>query len=222
METCSVLSLFPAPLVAIALYLLLRYKYPNGKFGLVHKTFLLGIAGVIPVILMDKMVILLHLDRLHSLNRTIFYAFILTGSVFEIWKFLVLKVVAYPSKHVTKTIDVIIYSLVIAAGFTTAYSVYALYYTPVLFNVCLYSITIGPVFVSISLIMGYFTGIALNREYPFIDLMTGLFLAIGFQGIYMFCLLTSDKLLLYLSTAGILIIGFTLLILCLRRTSESE
>jgi len=116
----------------------------------------------------------------------------------------------------------IVYSVIIAAGFTSAYSVYALYFAPPYINVCLYAFTSGPAFVSVALIMGYFTGISLNRQYPAIDMVTGLFLAVVFQGIYRFCLLTSDTMLLYLATGGVLFTGLTLLFLSLRKTEDSD
>jgi len=222
METCTILSLLPAPFVAVTLYLLLRYKYPAGKFRLVHKTFLLGLAGVLPVFLMDNIISSLHLDHLHSLNRTLLYAFVLTGGLFELWKFFVLRFFVFPSAIVAKSIDIIVYSVVIAAGFTTGYCIYALYFGMPFIDMCLFALTIGPVFVSISLIMGYFTGIALNRQYPVIDMITGLFLAVIFQGMYRFCLLTSDKLLLYMAIAGMCVIGITLLTISLRETPNSD
>jgi len=222
MGTSAILSLLPAPIVAAALILLLRYKYPKGNFSLVYKTFTLGVACILPVFIIDTLITRFHLDHLHSLNRTLFYSFVLTGSVFEICKFLVLRIFVYPSKQVNKTFDVILYSIIIAAGFTTAYSVYALYNAPAYISVSLYALTIGPVFVSISVIMGYFTGIALNRQFPVIELITGLFIAIVFQGIYRFCLLYNDTLLLYMAVVGMLITGISLLVISLRETASSN
>jgi len=216
MGTSAILSLLPAPIVAIAIYLFLRYKYSNGDFHLIYKTFILGAAGILPVFVIDKVIILVHLDHLHSFNRTLFYAFVLTGGVFELWKFLVLKISVYSSKQIKKTSNVIMYSIMIGAGFTTAYSVYALFYAPWYINVLLYALTIGPVFVSISAIMGYFAGIALNRQFPVIDLITGLFIAVVFQGIYRFCLLTTDTVFLYMAAAGMMITGFSLVVISLR------
>lgn len=220
MGTSAILSLLPAPIVAVILLFLLRYKNPDGNFWLVYKTFLLGLAGIIPVYIIDVVVSRVHLDHLHSLNRTVFYAFILTGSIYELWKFLILKLVIYPSKKINRTIDVIFYSIIIASGFTTGYSVYALYFAPKYISVALYALSIGPVFVSIAIIMGYFTGIALNRRFAFTDLLTGLFIAIIFQGIYRFCLLTTDTLLLYLAMGGMIVTSITLFILSLRDTEK--
>jgi RsiW-degrading membrane proteinase PrsW (M82 family) len=222
METGAILSLLPAPLAAVAIYLLLRYKYPSGRFNLFYKTFLLGIASILPVVVIDIIISQLHLDHLHSLNRTLFYAFVLTGGVFELCKFLVLKIVVYPSKQVTKTTDVILYSIIIAAGFTTVYSVYAIFYAPSYISDSLYALTIGPVFISISVIMGYFAGIALNRQFPFIELVTGLFIAVVFQGLYRFCLLTTDILLLYMAIGGMLVTAIPLLIVSLREQGGSN
>jgi len=222
MGTSAILSLLPAPIVAVAIYLLLRYKYPDGKFRLLYKTFLFGIAGILPVFIIDKIITYLHLDHLHSLNRTLFYAFVLTGGVFELWKFMVLRLFVYPSKQVHKTIDVIFYSIIIAAGFTSAYSLYALYYAPWYISISLYALSIGPVFVSIAVIMGYFTGLALNRKFVLTDFSTGLFIAIVFQGIYRFCLLTTDTILLYLAMGGMIITAVTFIVFSLRPTESLD
>jgi RsiW-degrading membrane proteinase PrsW (M82 family) len=222
METSAILSLLPAPTIAVVLFFFVRYKYPDSTFQLVYKTFFMGIVGIVPVFLIDKLISFLHLDHLHSLNRTLFYAFVLTAGVFEIWKFLVLRIFVYPSKQVSKSFDVIVDSIIIAAGFTSAYSVYALFYAPSYISVSLYAITTGPVFVAIAVIMGYFTGVALNRKFPVAEFITGLFIAIVFQGIYRFCLLTTDTLLLYLAAGGMILTAFSLLVISLRETQESN
>lgn len=222
METCEILSLIPAPLVAGFLYFLLRNKYPNGKFGLFFKCFLIGFLGIILVFAADTGISYLRLNSLHSLNRTLFYSFVLTAGVFELIKFLVLKFVAFPTNQVKKSIDGILYSLVVAAGFTTSYSLYAIYYAPAYINDCLYAYSVGPVFVSIAVIMGYFTGIAKVRQYPAIDIFTGLFLSVIFQGIYRFCLLTTDTALMYMAMAGMMITAITLLVIAFREASESN
>ena len=222
METSAILSLLPAPLAAAVLYLFVRYKFPKGDFKLVFKSFFFGVAGIIPIYFIDKLVIYLHLDHLHSLNRTLFYAFVLTGGVYELWKFLVLKLLVYPSQKVKSTAEMIFYSIIIAAGFTSAYSVYALFYAPAYISVSLYAVSIAPVFISIAVIMGYFAGIALNRKYALTDLLTGLFISIVFQGIYRFCLLTTDTLLLYLAMAGMLATGITFVIFSFRGSDDSD
>jgi len=222
METSAILSLLPAPLVAAILYIFVRYKFPQGNFNLFHKAFIFGCIGIVPVYFIDQLIIYFHLDHLHSLNRTLFYAFVLTGGVYEFWKFLVLKILVYPSKKISKTIEMIFYSIIIAAGFTTAYSVYALFYAPSYISVSLYALSIGPVFISIAVIMGYFAGIALNRKFAVTDLVTGLFISVIFQGIYRFCLLTTDTLLLYLAMAGMLATGITFLVFSFRVNEISD
>jgi len=222
MQTSEILSLLPAPLIAVVIYLFLKYKYPNGNFHLLYKTFLLGMVGVLPVYIIDKFISNFHLDHLHSLNRTLFYSFVLTGSVFELWKFLVLRLFVYPSKQIVKKFDIIVYSIIVAAGFTAAYSVYAIFYAPAYISDLLYALTIGPVFVSIAVIMGYFVGNSLKRQFPVAEFMTGLFVAVVFQGIYRFCLLTTDTLLLYMAGGGMIITGISLAIISLRETEESN
>ena len=220
MQTSEILSLLPAPLVAVMVYLFLKYKYPNGNFNLFYKTFLLGIAAIVPVFAFEKLVTYLNLDHLHSLNRTLFYAFVLTGGVYELMKFIVLRLFVYPSKQIVKKFDVIVYSIIVAAGFTSAYSVYALFYAPSYISDMLYALTIGPVFVSIAVIMGYFVGNSLKRQFPVTEFITGLFIAVVFHGIYRFCLLTTDTLLLYMAIGGMLITAISLLVISLREPVE--
>jgi RsiW-degrading membrane proteinase PrsW (M82 family) len=222
METSAILSLLPAPLVAAVLYLFVRYKFPEGDFKLFYKAFFLGVAGIVPIYFIDQLIVYLHLDHLHSLNRTLFYAFVLTGGMFELWKFIILKLLVYPSQKVSKTVEMIFYSVIIAAGFTSAYSVYALFYAPSYISVSLYAVSIAPVFISIAVIMGYFAGIALNRKYAVTDLLTGLFISIVFHGIYRFCLLTTDTILLYLAMAGMLATGITFVIFSFRGAENSD
>ena len=222
METSAILSLLPAPLVAAVLYIFVRYKFPEGDFKLFYKSFFFGVAGILPIYFIDQLIVYLHLDHLHSLNRTLFYAFVLTGGMYELWKFIILKLLVYPSKKVRRTIEMIFYSVIIAAGFTTAYSVYSLFYAPSYISVSLYALSIAPVFISIAVIMGYFAGIGLNRKYAVTDLLTGLFISIVFQGIYRFCLLTTDTILLYLSMVGMLATGITFVIFSFRGAENSD
>jgi len=217
MTTCAILTLLPAPLTALALFALLKYKYPDGKFGLVYKSFILGALGIIAVYAFDKLIVHLHLDSLHSWNRTFFYAFILTGGFYELWKLLVLRIFIYPSNLVVKPIDVIIYSVFTGAGFTSLYAVYSLYYGSAYVDTCLFAITLTPAFISLAIIMGYFAGMAKTRQNRVVDLTTGLFIAMIFHGIYRFCLLTCDEPLMYISLSGMVLIALTFMWFAVRR-----
>jgi len=221
METCKLLSVLPGPIVAIALYLFFRFKFPKGKFELIHKTFLLGLLGIIPMLFMYKMVQLIHFN-LHSINRTLFYAFVLTGGVYELWKFIILRFVVFKSKLVKSTIDMIIYSVFIGAGFTTAFGVYSLYFTPGYIDMFLSTLTLGPAFILIAVIMGYFVGKSLRHEASFIDQMTALFLAVIFEGIYRFCITTTDDTLLYMVLIGTFLIAGTLFWISLKEPNDSK
>lgn len=222
MGTYEILSLIPAPLVAVILFVLLWNKSDHSKLKLYYKSLLAGMAGVILVYLVDRFIIYMNLHSLHSLNRTLFYAFVLTGGVFEFWKFIVLRILVYPSGKAPKSLNSIFYSLVIASGFTITYSIYAVYFAPPYISDSLYAITIAPVFVSIAIIMGYFSCSTSTRNYPGVDLLTGFFLAVVFQGIYRFCLLTTDLPLIYMAVGAMVITGITLLVISFREASDSN
>jgi RsiW-degrading membrane proteinase PrsW (M82 family) len=104
-----------------------------------------------------------------------------------------------------------------ASGFTTFYSVYALYFAPSYIDTCLFAYTLPVAFVSLAIMMGYFIGVAKTRHNRFVDLASGLFIAVIFHGIYRFCLLTSDKALMYLALPAMAIIALTFLYFAVRK-----
>jgi 6-phosphofructokinase len=64
------------------------------------------------------------------------------------------------------------------------------------------------------------TSIFYGREV--VGIMTGLLLAVVFQGINRFCLLTQDTILHYLTMAGMFVIAITFIIISLRERADDS
>lgn len=217
MNSCSIVSMFIAPAIALALFLLLRYKYPDGKFKLVYQSFLLGVAGIILVYFADRIIDILKLNSLHSVNRTLFYAFVLTSGLYEFYKLMILRIFVYKSPMVRRPVDMMVYAIFIFTGFHAAFSIYRVFFGPGYVNDCIYALSIGPAVISLAIIMGYFVGQARIRRHGFVDLFTAFMITVVFHGLYYFCLITNDMPLLYLTIAGMVVVAFPLFVIILKQ-----
>ncbi len=220
MSQCELISVLISPLIATALFLLLKYKYPNGQFRLVYKSFFAGAAGVILVFFADRAIEILGLDSLHSVNRTLFYAFVLTTGLYEFYKALILRFMVYKSNMVRRPVDMVLYTIFIFTGFNASFSVYRIFFGAQYVNDCLYTYSVGPAVLSLAVIMGYFVGQARNRRFDYVDFFTALVITIVCHGLYYFSILTSDLPLLYLSIASMVVIASVLGILILKQRDD--
>jgi len=221
MTVCTILQFAVSPVLFLLLYIFLRFKYREGDFSLFFKVFIIGLLSILVVMLADFIIHKAGLDSLHSFHRTMFYAFVLTAGLFELIKFLIIRLVAYKDNRFVSISDGIVYSLVAALGFTTSYSVYAYFFPPEFVKTCTYAWSIGPAVLSIATVMGFFFGIAQKRRNSFIDILTGLSAAIVLHGVYRFCLLYNDNTLLLMSLIAMAIIAITLIVRAVRSSQIS-
>ena len=218
---CTILQFAISPVLFIILYMFLKFKYRDGDFSLLFKVFIIGLLSLLLIFPADWIIHKAGLDSLHSFHRTLFYAFILTAGLFELLKFLVIRIYAYKDKRFVNISDGIVYSLVASLGFTTTYSVYMYFFPPEFIKQCTYAWSIGPAAVSMAVVMGFFFGIAQKRRYSIIDLLTGLFAAIVLHGVYRFCLLYNDKTMLLMALIAMAFIALVLVVKAIRSGSQS-
>ena len=221
MNMCTILQFAISPVLFIILYMFLKFKYRDGDFSLLFKVFIIGLLSLLLIFPADWIIHKAGLDSLHSFHRTLFYAFILTAGLFELLKFLVIRIYAYKDKRFVNISDGIVYSLVASLGFTTTYSVYMYFFPPEFIKQCTYAWSIGPAAVSMAVVMGFFFGIAQKRRYSIIDLLTGLFAAIVLHGVYRFCLLYNDKTMLLMALIAMAFIALVLVVKAIRSGSQS-
>ena len=203
-----IISIIISPVLAILLFMFLKYRFPNGYFGLLLRSYFWGIfSSFIAGIFIFTAYKFSYLE-LTNLRRILFYSFIIIGFGQELGKFLVLRYLMLPSEIVKTPSDGIIYSLMISFGAITIYTIATIlldtsYNTSILISHSLVSITYA-------VVMGFFVGFGKLRKNRLIDSLTGLFGAVFFHGVYEFILQTNDKLLLWPFLIGSTIITFLL------------
>jgi len=204
------LAIFLAPLISIIFYLFLRYKYPGGNFSLVIKSFLFGILCVSLVLIAESIARNYGWDDIKNLRRIAFYSLVIMGFSAELGKFIILRYFVLPKEICKGPTDGIIYSVIISLGYICIWNILYLFDIIDLKFDVLYAFIIIPANIVFAVIMGFFVGLGKARKNRFIDSMTGLFAAVFFHGIFNFCYLTSDYLLLIIVSIGISIIAIAL------------
>lgn len=220
MSICEWFSVLISPFIACVIFVFLKYKYPKGWFSLVFSSFFTGAAGVILVFITDRIIEMYNLNSLHSVNRTLFYAFVLTTGIYELYKITVVRLLVYKSGIVRRPSDLIIYTLFIFTGFNSSFSLYRIYFGAEYVNDCIYAYSVGLVVLSLAVVMGYFIGQARGKQYEFVDFFIALFISTVFHGLYYFCILTSDLPLLYLSIAGMAMVASILVAIILKQKDD--
>ena len=210
MDFAHYLTIFLAPLLSLLFYLFLKYKYPDGSFSLVIKTFLFGILCVSLVLLAESIARNYGWNDIKNLRRVAFYSLIIMGFSAELGKFIILRYFVLPKEMCKGPTDAIIYSLIISLGYICIWNILYLFDIIDLQFDLLYAFIIIPANITFAVVMGFFIGLGKVRKNRFIDSMTGLFAATFFHGIFNFCYLTSDTLLLILVSIGISAIAIAL------------
>ncbi len=210
MDFVHYLTIFLAPLLSLLFYLFLKYKYPDGSFSLVIKSFLFGILCVSLVLLAESIAENYGWNNLKNLRRVAFYSLIIMGFSAELGKFIVLRYFILPKDICKGPTDAIIYSVIISLGYICVWSILYLFDIIDLQFDLLYAFIIIPANIIFAVIMGFFVGLGKVRKNRFIDSMTALFAATFFHGVFNFCYLTSDTLLLILISIGMSAIAIAL------------
>ena len=114
------LALAIAPGVAICLFIYSLNKYGKGSLSSLIISFILGMAGTLPPLLLQTLAGDVRDDpSRHSVFSYAWYAFIVVALSEEGSKFLLLRWYAYPKKSFNEPFDGIVYSVMIGMGFAT-------------------------------------------------------------------------------------------------------
>jgi RsiW-degrading membrane proteinase PrsW (M82 family)/RNA polymerase subunit RPABC4/transcription elongation factor Spt4 len=118
-----------------------RDKYRPEPKGLVIRTFLLGMATVIPVLLVEVLLALPYVFShikdfanftveslsLLSIGEMAYFSFIIAGFTEELFKFLMVRTTIYKSPYFDEPIDGLVYSSAVALGFASLENVMYLF-----------------------------------------------------------------------------------------------
>jgi len=205
MDSLSLISFFIAPALMVFMALLSFKMMDKATYKAYLSSYFLGILTVIPMIL--ALIVADHMNLIHerSIRRIILFSFFLVGFFAEFSKFLLMRFYFLPKDIISKPADGILYMINISLGFVTAANIYFSFFWSDLLNVHAVNFTLPFANLLFAVIMGFFLGMTKFRT-NFVDSYTGLGAAIFFQGLYNFCLLSKDYLLLGIVALGTLII----------------
>ncbi|MCU0370294.1 MAG: PrsW family glutamic-type intramembrane protease [Bacteroidales bacterium] len=209
-------SFFIPPLIALLIYVYLRYKFTKWSFSLLFKSFIWGMASIFLVLLVQIAANYLELDKLNNIRRILFYALVIMAFFSELGKYLILRGLVYPKEVFKTPVDGIILAVMISMGFATMNNILYFINIPDLTVNIANALTAGPANVIFGVMMGFFIGLGKLRKMRFIDSMTGLAAAVFFHALYDFCLLTKDYKLLWAFFIGATIIAISLCFAALR------
>lgn len=209
------------PLIAVLMYLYLKYNFNQWSFGSLFKAFFWGMISIVIVLLAQVVADVLGYDRMTNLRRVLFYALVVTAFFAELGKFIIIRGFHYGKWNFQTPLDGIVYAVMISMGFATMNNI--LYFI----NIAGLSVSIpnaltaGPANAIFGVMMGFFLGLGKMRKIRYIDSMTSLAAAVFFHALYSFCLITKDHKLLLAFFIGSAIIGISLCFAALRMHQET-
>ena len=222
MEYLKYLSFILPPLIAVLIYMYLRYKFSQWSFSLLFKSFLWGMISILLVLVVQVLASYLELDKLHNIRRVLFYSLVIMAFFAELGKYIILRGFIYPKEVFKTPVDGIIFSVMLSMGFATMNNILYFVNIPDLSVNIPNALTAGPANAIFGVLMGFFIGLGKLRKMRFIDSMTGLAAAVFFHGLYDFCLLTKDYRLLWAFFIGATIIAISLCIAALRIHQDAK
>ncbi len=210
-----------APVVAF-FYLLLSSKYAEKEtHTLLRDSFLYGIiafvVSVLLIVLMDAM----DLATTRSLNRTLFYSFVVVGFLEQLPRFLIFILIIAKKDAFNTPTKGILYSIALTLGFVLIKNIWF-----VLSNGGLhFSETTGfydvPAQVLIAIVMGFFLSYGAFSGSKFIYPLLALGSASFFHGLYQFSIFSEDNSLMA-SFFGLIFLLAILLFRKMMRTSPED
>ncbi|MDZ7741952.1 MAG: PrsW family glutamic-type intramembrane protease [Bacteroidota bacterium] len=206
MSGINYLSLFISPVIAIILIAFMNYRFQVKTNSYMIQAVIIGLISAVLVLASQFLAEAFGLDSLRNLKRTAFYTFVVIGFASELGKFIFLRYYFLPREKFSGPLDGIIYSMLIAVGFSTTATVL------LGFNIIgagvntMYLFLFSIANIVFAIIMGFFVGLGKSRENRFIDSMTGLFAATFLHGLYAFSFITKDYRLLILFAIGSIVI----------------
>lgn len=219
------LSILISPILAIVILSYLKKYYGKSRFKVLLNSFFLGgLAVVIPLgfqLIANEM----GYDNIKNLKRILFYSFILIGFFSELGKFLILRYYVYPKEKFDGPSDGIIFSIVIALGFSIVANilyVFDIFDSANLNPTIAHAYTSGLANIFFAIVMGFFIGMAKLGHNSFLNTTGGLASAVLFHGLYDFCLITRDYKLLSVVTFGFLFLSILLILQTARGKIEDR
>jgi protease PrsW len=186
-----------APVLIILLYIYFRDKYDKEPIGLLVKALVVGMAIVIPVIFVERLLIEL-MPRSGRIGEAAYQAFVVAGSTEELFKFLALYLMVWKSPSFNEKFDGIVYAVFVSLGFAAIENVIYVVEGGMQTAVTR-ALTAVPAHAIFGITMGYYLGIAhMYKELRSKFLFRALLVPVILHGIYDFILMVEVGWLLLL------------------------
>jgi RsiW-degrading membrane proteinase PrsW (M82 family) len=198
----KLLILSIAPIVIILFYIYYRDKYEKEPILLLVKAVAMGFIIVIPVVYVEKFLMLF----IYSINgvpwgKPFYNAFVVAAFTEEIFKFAAVYILIWKHEEFNEKFDGIVYAVFVSLGFALVENVLYVFGTENGTHTALIrAFTAVPAHAMFGILMGYHIGLA--KFFPFIKgykrhLFDALWVPIVFHGIYDFILMVNKPYLLF-------------------------
>lgn len=182
------------PIAILFTIVFLLDRYDREPLKLLILSFLFGVIIAVPVVYAEiylKLAFQITQDDGNSFGTTMLLAFVVVALSEEGFKFLVLRLYAYPRKAFNEPFDGIMYAVAISMGFAAIENVLYVYGGGLIVGL-VRMVTAVPAHGMFAHLMGYFAGLAKfaeGRGKRIGLLLLGLFLAVLAHGLYDFFLM---------------------------------
>ncbi len=196
-----------APVFIILFYIYFRDKYDREPLGMLVKALLLGIVIVLPVIFVERFLMVLS-PQSGRVAEAAYHAFVVAGFTEEFFKFLGLYLLVWKSSSFNEQFDGIVYAVFVSLGFAGVENV--LYVMDGGMQTALMrALTAVPAHAIFGVTMGYYLGIARRYEELKSSYLARAFLVpVLLHGIYDFILMVEIGWLLLLFIPYVIILYF--------------
>jgi protease PrsW len=216
----AVLGVALAPIVVLFTIVFMLDRYEREPLSILILCFVFGVVIAVPVVYSEMFLKSLFglQDESNPLLPTALMAFVVVALVEEAFKFLVLRLYAYPRKAFNEPYDGIMYAMAISMGFAAIENVLYVASGGLIIGL-LRAFTAVPAHGAFAHMMGYFAGLAKFENTGakrFGLLLVGLILAVIAHGLYDFFLMQNEAAVLALFAFVVLLITIVLAILAIR------
>ena len=212
--TALLVFLSIAPGLLIAWFVYTRDRYDKEPRHLLVWSFVLGMFGVIPPVIVEMLLTMVGFEKTQSVVHLFAHAFFVVAFVEEATKFTILRVYAYTKPDFNEPFDGITYSVMVAMGFATVENMmYVLSYNTIgsSFETALWRMfTAVPAHAANGILMGYYTGLAKFSRFEGSLLFTAFMTALVAHGLYDFFIFLNRPGLIVLGAFAVLVIVITL------------
>jgi RsiW-degrading membrane proteinase PrsW (M82 family) len=224
--TALLVFLSVAPGLLIAWFVYTRDRYDKEPRHLLVWSFVLGMFGVIPPVVVEMVLSMFGFDKSQSVVHLFAHAFFVVALVEEATKFAVLRSYAYTKPDFDEPFDGITYSVMIAMGFATVENMmYVLANNAAgpSFQTALWRMfTAVPAHAANGILMGYYTGLAKFSRHESPLLFTAFMAALVAHGLYDFFIFLNRPGLIIFGAFAVLVVVITLSLRAMRLHSMNS